>query len=118
MLNQDLWFKLLPTVEKHDVSWTWVRGHAGNPYNERCHTLAVRACQTAIDPPPPGSWLNPSKKKKEAAAPEPGSSTQGEARVDSWNDAEMRMKSEVARRPTCPECGFSNGDHARMCSRR
>ena len=40
-LNSDLWEKLLPLLEKHDVTFNWVRGHAGHPENERCDRLAV-----------------------------------------------------------------------------
>lgn len=40
-LNVDLWDKLLTLFEKHKVKLVWVKGHAGNPYNERCDALAV-----------------------------------------------------------------------------
>lgn len=40
-LNVDLWDKLLELFEKHKVNLVWVKGHAGNPYNERCDALAV-----------------------------------------------------------------------------
>lgn len=40
-LNQDLWEKLLPLLERHQVTFIWVKGHAGNPENERCDALAV-----------------------------------------------------------------------------
>lgn len=40
-LNRDLWEKLLMLLEIHKVSFVWVKGHAGNTYNERCDTLAV-----------------------------------------------------------------------------
>ena len=40
-LNVDLWEKLLPLLEKHDVTFNWVKGHAGHPENERCDRLAV-----------------------------------------------------------------------------
>lgn len=40
-LNVDLWEKLLPLLEKHTVSFIWVKGHNGHPFNERCDTLAV-----------------------------------------------------------------------------
>ena len=33
--------KLLPLLEKHDVTFVWVKGHAGHPENERCDRLAV-----------------------------------------------------------------------------
>ena len=39
-LNPELWDELLGLCEKHDVSFEWVKGHAGHPYNERCDTLA------------------------------------------------------------------------------
>lgn len=40
-LNVDLWEKLLPLLQKHKVSFVWVKGHAGHPENERCDKLAV-----------------------------------------------------------------------------
>ena len=40
-LNVDLWEKLLIQLERHQMSYTWVRGHAGHPENERCDALAV-----------------------------------------------------------------------------
>ena len=40
-LNADLWEKLLALLEKHKVTFEWVKGHAGHPENERCDTLAV-----------------------------------------------------------------------------
>lgn len=40
-INPDLWGRLLDLCEKHEVSLHWVRGHAGNPLNERCDQLAT-----------------------------------------------------------------------------
>ncbi len=40
-LNVDLWEQLLPLLEKHQVTFVWVKGHAGHPENERCDRLAV-----------------------------------------------------------------------------
>ncbi len=40
-LNPDLWEKLLRLCEYHEVILHWVRGHADNPYNNRCDALAV-----------------------------------------------------------------------------
>jgi ribonuclease HI len=40
--NVDLWQRLLALTESHDVSWEWVKGHAGNAYNERADSLARR----------------------------------------------------------------------------
>lgn len=41
--NVDLWQRLLKAKESHEVSFTWVRGHAGHTYNERCDQLATQA---------------------------------------------------------------------------
>lgn len=40
-LNPDLWDMLLTLLQKHKVKFSWVKGHAGHPENERCDTLAV-----------------------------------------------------------------------------
>ncbi len=40
-LNPDLWDALLSELERHEVEFVWVRGHAGHPYNERCDVLAT-----------------------------------------------------------------------------
>lgn len=40
-LNPDLWGELLDLLEVHRVTFIWVRGHAGHPYNERCDALAT-----------------------------------------------------------------------------
>jgi ribonuclease HI len=37
--NQDLWRRLEALAEHFPLSWIWVRGHAGNEYNERCDEL-------------------------------------------------------------------------------
>ena len=42
-LNVDLWRRLLELLEKHRVSFTWIRGHNDQPQNERCDRLAVAA---------------------------------------------------------------------------
>lgn len=41
--NRDLWEELIPLAEKHEVTWTWVRGHSGHPDNERADELACMA---------------------------------------------------------------------------
>ncbi len=38
--NQDLWQILLELTQKHIISWHKVKGHADNPYNNRCDELA------------------------------------------------------------------------------
>ncbi len=39
--NPELWDRLLNLLDQHDVSFHWVKGHAENPYNNRCDELAV-----------------------------------------------------------------------------
>jgi len=46
VLNQDLWEALLRESERHDVTWEWIRGHAGHPENERCDRLATEAIES------------------------------------------------------------------------
>ncbi len=41
--NADLWKRFLKIYPKNQVSFTWVKGHAGNKYNEVCDQLAVKA---------------------------------------------------------------------------
>jgi ribonuclease HI len=38
--NVDLWQRLVAAMAKHEVSWHWVKGHAGDPGNERADELA------------------------------------------------------------------------------
>jgi ribonuclease HI len=42
-LNADLWERILDLCQEHQVSFQWVRGHAGHAENERCDRLAVEA---------------------------------------------------------------------------
>ena len=44
VLNVDLWKRLLPQLQKHEVEFKWVRGHSNVTENERCDVLAVEAC--------------------------------------------------------------------------
>lgn len=48
--NVDLWKALWPQVKRHDIEWHWVKGHAGDPMNERVDRLA-RQARLAITPP-------------------------------------------------------------------
>ena len=41
--NVDLWKRLLKAKAPHQVKFTWVKGHAGHPENERCDKLATTA---------------------------------------------------------------------------
>ena len=41
--NQDLWLELDTLAAVFSITWKWVKGHAGNEYNERCDALTQRA---------------------------------------------------------------------------
>lgn len=38
--NQDLWRELIDLTDRHQISWHKVKGHADDPYNNRCDALA------------------------------------------------------------------------------
>lgn len=40
--NSEVWKELVPLTRVHNVKFTWIKGHAGHPYNERCDKEAVR----------------------------------------------------------------------------
>lgn len=41
--NADLWTEFVKLYRKHHITFKWVKGHAGNPLNERCDVLATTA---------------------------------------------------------------------------
>ncbi|MDP3716016.1 MAG: ribonuclease HI [Burkholderiales bacterium] len=41
--NMDLWRRILEAAKPHAIEWKWVRGHSGNPMNERADVLATEA---------------------------------------------------------------------------
>ena len=43
--NDDLWRRLIEAMKPHDISWVWVKGHAGDPGNERADALARRGIE-------------------------------------------------------------------------
>jgi ribonuclease HI len=48
VLNRDLWERLIAESERHDITWVKVKGHAGDPLNERMDELAVRAMRSLM----------------------------------------------------------------------
>ena len=48
-LNADLWKVLLELLNKHKVTFYWVKGHSGHDENERCDELARMAIKKGID---------------------------------------------------------------------
>ncbi|HLK64810.1 MAG TPA: ribonuclease HI [Bryobacteraceae bacterium] len=45
VLNQDLWKALDEQVTRHQMSWTWTKGHANHTDNNRCDELASKAAR-------------------------------------------------------------------------
>ena len=56
VLNVDLWRRLVPLLERHEVRLHWLRGHAGHAENERCDELA-RAEAGRPDLPPDAGFV-------------------------------------------------------------
>lgn len=54
VLNVDLWQRLVPLLERHEVHLHWLRGHAGHAENERCDELARTRAGEADLPPDTG----------------------------------------------------------------
>ena len=52
--NADLWLELRPLLQRHEVTFRWIKGHAGHPENERCDLLAVAARSQSDLPRDPG----------------------------------------------------------------
>ena len=46
--NKDLWEELSALAAKHEVSWHWIKGHAGHPENERADELANLGIDTML----------------------------------------------------------------------
>ena len=40
--NAELWMRIVELMDTHSVVFHWVKGHADNPYNNRCDQMAVR----------------------------------------------------------------------------
>jgi len=38
--NRDLWERLNAAAQRHTIDWRWVKGHSGDPHNERVDVLA------------------------------------------------------------------------------
>ncbi|NML22104.1 ribonuclease HI [Pseudoflavitalea sp. G-6-1-2] len=52
--NKDLWLKYDALAKQHQVKFVWVKGHADNPYNNRCDELATSAADQKNLPPDNG----------------------------------------------------------------
>lgn len=48
--NKDLWLRYYTLAKRFKINFTWVKGHASNPWNNRCDELATQAADS-------GQWL-------------------------------------------------------------
>lgn len=68
--NLELWKALVEAARRHDVRWSWVRGHAGHPKNEYANDLAMEAARSqqssiaAVESEFP-RWLEKKRGKKQ-----------------------------------------------------
>jgi len=95
--NQDLWRQLASLSARHEVTWEWVAGHAGHPFNERCDKLAKRAAEEGVravmPADPPVQVLKEEKVVPSPAAPiQPVPAACGEDRAfDADADGQFRL---------------------------
>lgn len=66
--NKDLWKKLVPLIEPHQITWNWVKGHSGDYYNEIVDKLATEARieitpQFGVNPAIPALYVRGSCRK-------------------------------------------------------
>ena len=47
LANVDLWKEIAQEIDKRQITWRWVRGHAGNPFNERVDRAAQKMAASA-----------------------------------------------------------------------
>lgn len=105
--NRDLWEAISAEAAHHDVTWEWVEGDAGDPFNERCHAMAVSACEAAQG----------ERKMGRRRVSSSGVGRGGWDESSPWQEFERKRWSEEARLARCPECGHAGGRHIRGCSR-
>ena len=46
VLDPEHWERRVAAAETHEITWNWVKGHAGHPENERCDKLATKAADS------------------------------------------------------------------------
>ena len=61
VVNQDLWLQLDELVSRHQIEWTWTKGHAAHEDNNRCDELANQAAREQLCSP--SSSAKPSSAK-------------------------------------------------------
>jgi ribonuclease HI len=88
-LNADLWERLLELCKNHVVEFRWVKGHAGNAYNERCDQLATQGARQPDLPADVAYEATCASKKSARANPEDDSKV---CRGLVWNDGDRKAQ--------------------------
>ena len=105
--NQDLWHELIALAEGLDINWEWVKGHSGDPGNERCDQLANQNTQGAAAQP--GYWVEADAAFTHEIPPRPQSPESTPSNHDhSWsadNSRWTRLHGDVYEDPVKCECG-------------
>jgi len=57
--NKDLWVRFYQLYQQHNIKFVWVKGHADNPYNNRCDQLATSAADGRDLLPDTGYEMDP-----------------------------------------------------------
>jgi len=57
--NKDLWVRFYQLYQQHNIKFVWVKGHADNPYNNRCDELATSAADGRDLLPDTGYEMDP-----------------------------------------------------------
>jgi ribonuclease HI len=98
--NQDLWEKLEQAASQHKVEWKWVRGHAGNHFNELCDQLAREALEKGLNPTSAEAAVSPLRKETRTLALPDGSPQEVEAEIYSpmWVEGESRQSTRRMKR--------------------
>ncbi|HNT25678.1 MAG TPA: ribonuclease HI [Anaerolineales bacterium] len=95
--NPDLWAQLLDICDQQDITFHWVRGHAGHAENERCDRLSVQAAAQPNLPPDPGYEKNNLSSElagpggKQTAGPGLAAGQPKRALLFDWGDTLMRV---------------------------
>ena len=91
-VNHDLWERLDSLVGQREVNWHWVRGHAGDPFNEAADRLAVSAMKAAADGNP-----DPGPQEDEAGKSLSHLDDEGRARMVDVGDKSVTDREAMAR---------------------